>query len=152
MGGCGGALISASTVLFAAHCGDYHWKQVVVNSYRPNVADSGSFVRHCVDWKRSDNYNPSSLNNDFALCKLDEPVDLSGHRVKLEVNLDEAFPENDEELIVVGLGKIKDEMGAGGPAKLQQVKVPYIDNGTCNNHLRSRILFPRSQSSFLQEG
>lgn len=141
MGGCGGTLISKNTVLFAAHCGNYQFKQVVVNSYRPNKADNGSFVRHCIDWRMSKDYRASSLNNDFALCKLDKPVELPDHRVKLEINFDEATPAQNEDLIVVGLGKIADEVGAGGPKKLQKVTVPYIKNDICNkDHMyRGRI-------------
>ena len=83
MGSCGGALVARNAVLFAAHCGNYIGHQVVIGSSHTKTLDGGAQARFCVDVVQHPGYE-NKRNWDFALCKLDSPVEVDEERVKLE--------------------------------------------------------------------
>jgi len=132
MGGCGGALIGPDLVLFAAHCGDWHNRQVNVGAYEKRIDSYGSQPRFCEKWESHPNYGQggSGINNDFALCKLNEPVYIDDDFVRLELNRDLVPLNGGEELIVMGLGALA--QNGVGPQFLHNVTVPVISNTDCN--------------------
>ena len=122
-------MIAPDVVLFAAHCGDWSNKQVIVGAYETKSATDAE-PRFCEEWIIDEDYNKAAqLDSDFALCKLDRPVDTDS-TVTLELNEDDALSEG-EELTVVGLGTL----ASGGDLAqfLQEVNVPYVTNDECNN-------------------
>ncbi len=131
MGVCGGALIAPDIVLFAAHCGKAKNTQVSIGAYKTRSIEGGAQDRFCDRTIFDPEYNDSSTQSDFALCKLNKPV----HGITLELNEDGAVPAVGEELRVVGLGLIARSWGAL-PEYLQELKVPYIDTDVCNSSER----------------
>jgi len=130
MGGCGGALVAPDVVLFAAHCGDWSNKEVIVGGYETRSLTAGAQSRFCVEWIKDEDYVPSTTNSDFALCKLDRPVEMDS-AVILELNEDDSFLEDGDMLTVVGLGTL--QSGGSTPQFLQEVDVPVVTNEDCND-------------------
>merc|ERR1719464_1205429 len=131
MGGCGGALIAPSVVLFAAHCRDYKDQQVNIGSYKKRTDEYGAQQRFCDVWIANPKYGGvSGINNDFALCQLNEPVDISESKVKLILNEEESVPAVNEDLLVCGLGALS--QGGSGPGFLHNVTVPTMSTEQCN--------------------
>jgi len=132
MGGCGGTLIAPDMVLFAAHCKDWSGKQVHIGAYKTRTIANGSVGRFCVSWMQDPQYGMggSSINNDFALCKLDKPVYIDTDYVTLEMNNDANFLSSGDNLHVVGMGRLTS--GGALPEYLQEVSVPFLTNEECN--------------------
>lgn len=136
MGGCGGALIAPEVVLFAAHCGDYKSKQVVVSSYKKGSPYYGGKIRYCDEWKAHPKWSENvegEINNDFALCKLDQPVTVDETSVKLEWNDELSVPSDNDELVVIGQGAIGFQERE--TEFLNSVTVSYIPNDECNGEI-----------------
>jgi hypothetical protein len=132
MGGCGGALIAPDTVLFAAHCADYTGRQVIVGSYEKKKVEHGAVIRYCDEWKKHPEYGVGhAVNNDVALCKLNEPVFVDESKVKLVWNQDPMVPAEDDDLIVMGMGRLAEDKR--GPDFIHNVTVPVISNDDCNS-------------------
>ena len=127
----GGMLIAPQVVMTAAHCGDFTGKTVVVGEYKRNDDSSGQ-QRVCTKHVIDPRYNDNSVNYDYALCYLGEPIDItSAARVTLKLNQDATVPADGEELQVTGFGDLAS--GSGNfPTILRDVKVPYITNANCN--------------------
>jgi len=131
MGGCGGTLIAPDTVLFAAHCDDYSGRQVIVGAYEKKTVDHGAVTRYCDEWAMHPDFNVGGhVNNDFALCKLNEPVFVDESHAKLVFNEDATVPATDDNLIVMGMGRLAED--GNSPDFLHDVTVPVVSNEDCN--------------------
>jgi hypothetical protein len=135
MGGCGGALVAPDVVLFARHCGSIVNKQVNVGAYEKWKASEGAEGRFCDEWIGDPMYGQGgvSINNDFALCKLNRPFEINADtaNVHLELNEDEDLLEAGDDLLVMGFGVFESGSSAS-PKILHHVTVPYVTNEECN--------------------
>ena len=127
---CGGVLIERDIVLFNAQCGDLKDQQVIVGAYTQYTLEEGAHDRFCEEWIGDPNHDSATFDYDFALCKLNLPVDIDTSKVTLELNDDSSFLSDDDDLIVMGFGK-EDHCGYD-PNFLYTVTVPYITNERCN--------------------
>lgn len=132
MGGCGGALVAPDVVLLAAHCDEWTGFQISVGAFERRSTNYGAKDRFCEEWKPHPEFGKggSSINNDFALCKLNEPVDIDQSRVELVLNEESSVPSDGRELIVMGLGALAETVP--GPKFLHNVTVPALSTGACN--------------------
>ena len=138
MGGCGGALITPDTVLFAAHCGDYTGASILIGAYTFEAnSDAGNGTqRFCDKWVKSPIFD-TEYRHDVALCKLNEPVYINKSVTKLVLNNDPNIPTVDDggigdDLIAMGFGLD----GEGGTLQqtLRDVTVPYVSNTVCQQN------------------
>jgi trypsin len=131
--GCGGTLIAPDTVLYAAHCGPYNGKEVIIGSYDYQTLNYGAQSRFCVnsivipDW-----WTSIGVDMDFALCKLDAPVEIDESRVKLVWNDDPNVPADGDDLIAVGFGFLEQGVQIC-PQFVNRVVVPSVPNDQCNS-------------------
>ncbi len=140
MGGCGGALIAPDVVLFAAHCppNRFEDKQVMIGGIKSFSIEGGGLGRFCDEIVRDPKYGTgeSASNYDFALCKLNRPVeDYNTGNVRLEMNWDENIPSEGDNLQVMGYGT--EEYGPSSPSlteDLMHVTVSYISNEECSSN------------------
>eukprot|EP00536_Pseudo-nitzschia_multiseries_P015161 jgi/Psemu1/327804/estExt_fgenesh1_pg.C_8320002 len=132
MGGCGGSLIAKDVVLFAAHCGSWKDKQIIIGSYEKRTVTQGAHTRFCEQWIGDPNFNGQSLDSDFALCILDKPVTVDETFVELQLNEDNSFPAVGSDLIVMGLGALSESQP--GPNQVHNVTVPTIGNSECGSY------------------
>jgi len=130
MGSCGGALIATDVVLYAAHCNSEKNKQVHIGAYKSRTITESSHVRFCEEWKRDPLFGTGGGygNYDFALCRLNEPVDIYSN-VELELNEKNSVPQEGRYLIVMGFGALAED--ALGSSILQDVKVKSYSNDEC---------------------
>ena len=132
MGGCGGALIAPDVVLFAAHCENWKGKQLSIGAYKTKSTESGAQDRFCQEWIAHPNYDAVTVNDDFALCKLDKPVTIDESKVRLEINDQDSEPNTGDDLVVMGLGALA--QGGSSPEYVHEVIVPTISNNQCKKY------------------
>ena len=140
MGSCGGALIAPDVVLFAAHCTNgIVNQQISIGAYKKRSPKEGAQGRFCERYEQDPRYGTggSPQNYDFALCKLDRPVEIDESRIKLELNVKENVPSGSDSLHVMGFGRLKAQ--GDTPDYLQTVQVQYINNSECNKRYRGSV-------------
>lgn len=129
---CGGALIADDIVLTAAHCNLFNRSgfQVILNAFSQGVIGQG-IERYCSEWVSHPEYDDYELYNDYALCKLDRPVDIDDSKVRLELNEENSAPSGGENLVVLGLSY--DSNNFTEPDVLQKLIVPALDDQDCRD-------------------
>ncbi|XP_036334692.1 trypsin zeta-like [Rhagoletis pomonella] len=139
---CGGSIVSAYTIVTAAHCviarvaSEY---QVVAGTNHRRGADGIiSVVKEII---MNENYNPSTIDNDIALLVLATPLPINNFTIK-PVELADVPSLNGATATVTGWGTLV--QGGSSPNLLQEVKVPIVSNELCDQDYGSAGLITDS--------
>ncbi len=135
---CGGTIIDEYWILTAAHC----VKGVKVNQIRvvastTTLTDASSVgqIMEVAEIIVHDQYNSDTINNDIALIRLQNPLDLSTLRAKsvpimTKADEDNGFINPGVVGIISGWGSLT--YHGDSPDSLQAVSIPIISNDTAN--------------------
>lgn len=143
--GCGASLIAPGVVLSAAHCApngnEYENKSVRVGAYLlSGIWDSNDVDRVVAEQKNHPSFNQKTVENDFMLLRLQQPVYLADGGVTLELSNDDIDIQDGTELTVMGLGVTSYSFlgglgfGFGRPAqpdKLMDVQIEAYSDERC---------------------
>jgi secreted trypsin-like serine protease len=134
--GCGASLIAPGVVLSASHCApngnEYNGRSVRVGAYRlSGVWDTNDVSRVVAQQRNHPDYNDDTVENDFMLLRLQQPVYMADGAVSLELSNDEMDIEDGTELTVLGLGVTSTSFlggfGFGSPTQPDQLADVQIE-------------------------
>merc|ERR1712156_1138736 len=127
---CGATILDESTLLCAAHCQVSTSDKIRAGSINRK---SGGQVRNIAQVMNNNQYNPSTFENDFAILKLDSPLEFNDD-VKpacLPTSSDYLDVSSTEErCFTSGWGTLSS--GGSSTDTCQYVRVPAITNAACN--------------------
>jgi len=126
-GGCGASLVASDVILSAAHCQGQSTNQVRIGQSRKGFYSNGE-ARMITRRISHPNYRSSSINYDYMIMKLDQPVNTSIYP-PIGLNRENNVPADGEELTVIGFGTLN--QGGYTPSRLQEVNVNYVSTETC---------------------
>jgi len=135
---CGGAAISTSHILTAAHCvAAIRPESLYVSIGDHNVSQKDKYERviKAANVYIHKHFQASNFENDIAIIKLETPFTIHNLRQTIDRMQDQdmlqnLFNENQTpNLTVLGWGSLSE--GGSSAKVLNYVKLPYIDHGTC---------------------
>ncbi|XP_017123667.1 mite allergen Der p 3 [Drosophila elegans] len=132
---CSGSLIDDLYVLTAAHCVEGVPPDLIslrfLEHNRSHTNKDIVIERHVSRVKVHELYNPRSFDNDIAILRLNQPVDMENHRLRPICLPVQAFSFDHELAIVAGWGSQKE--GGFATDTLREVKVLVIPQSDCRN-------------------
>jgi len=156
LGGCGGTVIASDIVLFAAHCAGINFeRQISIGGIKNSFSTEGDGKPRFCDQILVDplyGTGGSSLNYDFALCKLSSPIEnFNEGNVRLVMNDKSNFPANGGDLTVAGFGL--EQAGGGGLTQdLKHVVVKYVGNNKCQQQYKNWLISDQMLCAGVDEG
>merc|ERR1712223_967798 len=128
---CGATILDATTVLCAAHCDVSTSDKIRAGSVNRK---NGGRVRNIAQVFNNNQYNPSTFDNDFAILKLDSPLELNDDVKPACLPTSTEYLDvssTEERCFTSGWGTLSS--GGSSTNTCQYVRVPAITNAACNS-------------------
>ncbi|EDX08140.1 clotting factor G beta subunit [Drosophila simulans] len=132
---CSGSLINDLYVLTAAHCVEGVPPELITLRFlehnRSHSNDDIVIQRYVSRVKVHELYNPRSFDNDIAILRLNQPVDMRHHRLRPICLPVQSYNFDHELGIVAGWGAQRE--GGFGSDTLREVEVVVLPQSECRN-------------------
>merc|ERR1712156_1264383 len=128
---CGATILDATTVLCATHCDVSTSDKIRAGSVNRK---NGGQVRNIAQVFNNNQYNPSTFDNDFAILKLDSPLELNDDVKPACLPTSTEYLDvssTEERCFTSGWGTLSS--GGSSTNTCQFVRVPAITNAACNS-------------------
>ncbi|XP_044733181.1 trypsin-3-like [Chrysoperla carnea] len=137
---CGGALISSSVVLTAAHCYPPNDQQGTVRAGSTNRKQGGQ-VRQIKRGILHSQYSGANLQNDIAVLFVDRPFQLTSSVKPIRLPVGENDnPRVGDIGVTTGWGYLGSSENV--PHTLRQVKLPVMDQKICQQQQNKFLIIP----------